>query len=74
MHGSSNLNKNTGRKNLTYREKEISKLRIQGYTRKEIADILNISHFTVKKHLENIYKKLGIASVVELIKLVYREK
>jgi len=58
-----------GRQKLTFREKEVFELRIQGYDRKQIASCLKISKSTVKKHLENIHLKLGVSSQVELMQL-----
>ena len=45
---------------LTEREAEILELVAQGLTNGEIADALTISGGTVRKHLENIYGKLGV--------------
>jgi DNA-binding CsgD family transcriptional regulator len=45
---------------LTKREKEIVNLIADGKSNKEIAQILNVSVHTVEKHLNNIYKKLGV--------------
>lgn len=42
---------------LTDRELEIFGLFIEGYTGKEIADKLFISHYTVMSHSENIQRK-----------------
>jgi DNA-binding CsgD family transcriptional regulator len=44
--------------NLTPREKEVIGLIAMGYLRKEIADRLKISIFTVNAHCDNIYKKI----------------
>lgn len=45
---------------ISFREKEILPYLIKGMQYKEIAQILNISPITVKKHAANIYKKTGI--------------
>ena len=50
---------------LTKREQEIIQLTAEGYTRQEIADKLFISFETVKKHLCNAYKKLGVNNKIE---------
>lgn len=47
---------------LTAREREILRLVRDGRTNTEIAGELWISPSTVKKHLENVYDKLGVAS------------
>ena len=45
---------------LTAREFEILAWVSHGMTNPEIARILRISPHTVRKHLENIYEKLGV--------------
>lgn len=55
------------RLNLTFREVEIIELIKAGFTNEQIADDLHISAFTVKTHRKNIYFKLGVSNVVELI-------
>jgi len=44
---------------LTPRETEVLRLVAQGFSNREIADILLISHDTVKSHLRNIFSKTG---------------
>jgi two-component system nitrate/nitrite response regulator NarL len=51
---------------LTQREKEVAALAAAGLPAKEIADRLGIAQGTVKRHLRNIYAKLGIHSQVKL--------
>ncbi|MDD2512431.1 MAG: LuxR C-terminal-related transcriptional regulator [Proteiniphilum sp.] len=48
---------------LTNRETEVLRLIVQGYTNKEIAEELNISHNTVLTHRKNIIAKTGIKTV-----------
>ena len=55
------------RLNLTFREAEITRLIKAGFTNEQIADDLHISAFTVKTHRKNIYFKLGVNNVVELV-------
>jgi DNA-binding CsgD family transcriptional regulator len=45
---------------LTTKEKDVVKLAAQGYTNPEIATLMFVSVNTVKKHLQNIYQKLGV--------------
>jgi len=52
---------------LTKREKEIITLTAQGKTSSEIAEILFLSPHTVNTHRRNIYKKLDITNIKELI-------
>lgn len=44
---------------LTKRELEIAELIIKGYTNKQIAELTNISIYTVKTHISNIFCKLN---------------
>lgn len=57
---------------LTYREKEVLRLRAKGFSSKKIADTLNIEITTVRTHLKHIYSKLGVSSQIELIQFVYK--
>ncbi len=45
---------------LTSREKEVFKLLVKGHSRKNIAEILNVSPKTVDKHKENLMVKLKL--------------
>ncbi|GGH06037.1 DNA-binding response regulator [Sphingobacterium alkalisoli] len=56
---------------LSNREKEIIRLIKSGNTSKTIADILSISEYTVQTHRKNIFKKLGLVSMSELIAFAY---
>lgn len=53
--------------NLTKREEEIMHLLVQGYSYKMIADKCKISFTTVNSHIQNIYSKLQVNSVVEAV-------
>jgi DNA-binding NarL/FixJ family response regulator len=53
---------------LTPREKTIVKLLTEGKTPKEIADLLYISVFTVRRHRDNIMRKLNLKKLAELIR------
>ncbi|MBR1775074.1 MAG: response regulator transcription factor [Bacteroidales bacterium] len=53
---------------LTHQEERIARHLCNGETKEKIADMLFISPNTVHNHIRNIYKKLGIHSIVELIK------
>ncbi|MBQ9253278.1 MAG: helix-turn-helix transcriptional regulator [Bacteroidales bacterium] len=53
---------------LSHRESEIARYLCNGRTKEQIADSLFISQNTVHNHIRNIYQKLGIHSIVELIK------
>ncbi|WP_256762410.1 LuxR C-terminal-related transcriptional regulator, partial [Cohnella sp. WQ 127256] len=45
---------------LTQRETEVLQALAAGFSNKEIAESLGISHDTVKKHISNLYGKLGV--------------
>jgi len=53
---------------LTNREKETLKLIAEGYTNRQIAELLNISVRTVEGHRANLSEKLGLHSRVELVR------
>ena len=53
---------------LTIREKTIIQLLAEGKTSKDIADLLYISVFTVRRHRDNIMRKLNIKKLADLIK------
>ena len=57
---------------LSERERELLQLLSQGLFYKEIADKLNIALITVKKHCNNIYRKLQVSSKTEAINKVFR--
>ncbi|HMM10899.1 MAG TPA: response regulator transcription factor [Bacteroidales bacterium] len=57
---------------LTDREIEILKLVTSGFSNKEIADKLNISHRTVDTHRTNMMKKLGVNNVAGLVRYAIR--
>lgn len=52
---------------ITGREKEILLLLMQGLANKDIGARLCISEPTVKSHVQNIYKKLGVNNRIQLI-------
>jgi len=52
---------------ITPREIQILALMAQGIMNKEIAQRLNISTETVKKHLKNIYQKTGSHNKIEAL-------
>lgn len=53
---------------LTPREQEVLTYIAEGYTNREIAEVLVISIKTVDRHRENIMQKLNLHSRVELVK------
>ncbi|MBL7161702.1 MAG: response regulator transcription factor [Anaerolineales bacterium] len=59
---------------LTGREREVLQLIAEGYTNKEIADILCIAIKTVQAHRANLMEKLDLHSKGDLIKYAIRKK
>lgn len=55
---------------LTSREVEVFNKLLMNHKRKEIAEELCVSENTVKKHVSNIFSKLGVSSRNELIKMI----
>ena len=51
---------------LTPRQREVAHLAADGMTAREVGEELGIAYNTVKKHLQNIYRKLEVASRLEL--------
>ncbi len=58
--------------NLTEREEDVMRLVAEGHTNREIGHTLFISESTVKKHVNALYRKLGIENRVQLMRLVFR--
>jgi DNA-binding NarL/FixJ family response regulator len=58
---------------LTNREKQILRLLAEGKNHKQIADLLYISPYTVRRHRQNIRHKLNLKSLVELVKFAINE-
>ena len=52
---------------LTMREGETILMISEGFRHKEIADKLSLSHTTVKKHMHNIFQKLGVQSSIDAL-------
>jgi DNA-binding CsgD family transcriptional regulator len=58
---------NTLSQRLTAREQEAARLVMQGMSDKEIARTLQISTTTVRTHLENAFRKVGVSSRSALV-------
>lgn len=59
---------------VSQREIEVLEQLSKGLSYAEIADNLNISGGTVRKHMENIYRKLHVSNKVEAIDLARRSR
>lgn len=60
-------------KNLTDREYEVLNYVMQGYTNKEIAEILMVTHHTIKAHVASILKKTGARNRLQ-VSMIANEK
>lgn len=68
LQGEQKINVEVPYEKLSDREKQVLKLVAEGYTHKDVADMLNISTKTVIAHQTNIGEKLGIHTRAGLIK------
>jgi DNA-binding NarL/FixJ family response regulator len=59
---------------LSQREREILQQTIKGYGAAEVAEILDISVLTVRRHIANIYLKLHVTSKAQVIHLAHKRK
>lgn len=57
---------------LSDREVQVTELLVAGYTPLEIGERLFISKYTVENHRKNIYKKLKINSISQLVTFAYK--
>ena len=57
-----------GYDSLTEREQGVFRLMVEGRTTKEIADVFCLSPKTVEKHRSAVMKKLGLKSIVDMMK------
>ena len=60
-------------KHLTERECEVIKYVAQGFTNKEIAEILTVTYHTVKAHVASIIRKLGARNRVDIAMFAQKE-
>ena len=58
---------------LSDREREVLQLIAEGFTNKQIANLLNLSHKTIESHRAQIVSKLGIRDIANLTKYAIRE-
>lgn len=57
---------------LTAREKQVVEELLKGMTYKEIGNILAISSTTVNDHLKNVYRKMGVRTKSELMRMILK--
>lgn len=63
----STLKQVLAQKGLSEREQQVAELVSKGFSNREVAINLHIIEKTVKFHLTNIYKKMGMKSRAQLI-------
>lgn len=63
-----------GEERLTRREREIVQLIAEGASNKEVAQKLGVSLRTVETHRANIFRKLNLGSVADLVRYAIRNK
>ncbi len=73
LHGNGKAEMEDPYEKLSDREKQVLKLVAEGYTHKEVADMLGISVKTVIAHQTNIGEKLGIRTRAGLIKFAIQK-
>jgi DNA-binding NarL/FixJ family response regulator len=60
--------------NLSDREMQVLKLLVDGLDYKHIAEKLDISPNTIRKHIDNIYKKLHVSSRAQAVTIAVKKK
>jgi len=63
-----NIENNSKSNSITYRQREILSLVALGLSNKEVANHYGLAESTVKRHLSNIFSKLGVQNRVEAIR------
>ncbi len=58
---------------LTTRERELLQLLAEGKSNKDVANLLNVSVYTVETHRAHILQKLGLHTVPDLILYAVRK-
>jgi DNA-binding NarL/FixJ family response regulator len=65
------LEERYGESELTTREREVLSLVARGMTNAEVAELLWLAPSTVRKHLENVYAKLGVTTRTAAVARVF---
>ena len=60
--------------NLSDREMQVLKLLVEGFDYKNIAEKLDISPNTIRKHIDNIYKKLHVTSRAQAVIMAVKKR
>ena len=59
---------------LTDRERDVLRFMVQGYTNRQIAEALNITPNTVKKHVDHILQKLEVSNRAAAVAVALRDR
>lgn len=59
---------------LTRRQADVLRLLAQGHNNEEIAELLSVSVFTVRSHVQSVLDKLGVHSRVEAVSRAFRDR
>lgn len=70
INGKISIETATEKYSLTKRESEILGFIMKGYNNDEICEIAVISNNTLKKHILNLYRKIGVNNRIQLFKLI----
>jgi len=60
-------------RSLTARERDVLELMAEGRTNRQIADVLIVSDKTVKRHLSNLFAKLGVGTRAAAVRRAFHE-
>jgi DNA-binding NarL/FixJ family response regulator len=62
------------RLDLSEREQQVLRALVEGLSYKQVADVLGVSHSTVRSHVTATYRKLQVHSVAEAVSRALRER
>lgn len=68
------INNNDNSSLLSNREKQVIRLIAEGHTSETASKVLGISYHTLRKHRENVRRKLGLTTVAELSSYAVRNQ
>lgn len=68
----SELDRETSAQRLTLREREILQLIVEGYSNRDMAELLSLSIKTIEKHRASLVEKLGVRDMPSLMQVALR--
>lgn len=57
---------------LSPKQLEVANYLVHGFTNKETARELHVSHRTIEDHRRDIFRRIGVRNCVELARVIYR--